>query len=113
VLIAAPDITAADLTDAAETLIDFDPDSTAAAAEWLVKVTADPAADPWTRTRAADQLAQLPSPHRPHGIDMLRTALNDPDPHLRVWAAQRLAKCGDEYRTVALAALEQDDGLGA
>lgn len=81
--------------------------SDAEAATWLITALNDVTAESWTRAEAADQLIQLQTADPHAGIDVLRTILNDvgAEEALRTWVAQRLAKCGGQYRVEALAAL--------
>jgi len=69
-------------------------------------------AEPRTRAEAADQLIQL-QPADPYaGITVMRAILNDAatEEELRIWVAQRIAKCGSQYRKEALAALTRTSG---
>jgi cellulose synthase operon protein C len=106
---ADPRATASDLFKAAQNLLAVTRSADAKAAAWLKAALDDVTADLWTRARAADQLLQLPTADAPAAIAVLRMILNDThaEQDLRIWAAQRLAKCGPQYREESLAAMAQ------
>jgi len=111
-LAAGPQARADDLLHAARNLLRISRASDAEAATWLITALNDMTAESWTRAEAADQLIQLQAADPHAGINVLRTILNDAgtEEELRIWVAQRLAKCGSQYREEALAALTQTSG---
>ena len=111
-LAADPQARADDLLKAAHNLLRISIASDAEAATWLITAVNDVTAESWTRAEAADQLIQLQTADPHAGITVLRTILNDAgtEEELRTWVAQRLAKCGSQYREEALAALRGTSG---
>jgi predicted ATP-grasp superfamily ATP-dependent carboligase len=111
-LAADPQARAGDLLKAAHNLLAISRASDVEAATWLITALNDVTAESWTRAEAADQLLQLQTADPHAGIKVLRTILNDAgiERELRIWAAQRLAKRGSQYREEALAALTRTSG---